>query len=386
MPTLPLDLSWFATHLLEDILPHWLAAAPTKSGLLWPSIDRQWRRTGGPEGTLVSQGRLIYNFATGYALTGEQAYADAVARGAEFLMTAMRDSRHGGWYWSCSADGAVIDDKKDSYGHAFVVFGLSHAAACLGEDRCRRAALDAWEILSGPLRDVYGGLIPALTADFSAPAGRAVNSQNPMMHCFEALLALGDAPGLGHIHVCAREIADFLLSRRSPATGGALAEMYTEDWRPLRTSQRGRVDIGHQFEWAFLLSSAAERGFGDQYLQAGRDLLDDGLLVGYDAEEGGVHADASLEGEVIRRDKGWWQQCEAVRAMLHYALVRGREDLWEPLQGMMRFILREMVDPEYGGWYAGPGLEKGNVWKIDYHVVGMCAEAIRLQEPAGDPS
>jgi mannose/cellobiose epimerase-like protein (N-acyl-D-glucosamine 2-epimerase family) len=54
---------------------------------------------------------------------------------------------------------------------------------------------------------------------------------------------------------------------------------------------------------------------------------------------------------------------------------------------MIRFVQNAFVDPEYGGWYyaVGPGitpteLEKGNEWKLDYHVVGMCMEAIRLAE------
>jgi len=374
-----IDLSWFETHLLCDILPHWLSSATTESGLFLPTLDRQWRRDPNGQATLVSQSRLLYNFSVGYALTEEQAYIDAVESGARYLIEHMRDREHGGFHWAFSAGGAVVDDRKDSYGHAFVVFGLSHAAACLQDDDCQAAALEAWETLSGPLTDGYGGLIPRLSADFSPDPAGAVNSQNPMMHCFEALLELSRLPGLERIEDEARRIADFVLSRRGPETGGALAEMYTEDWRPLPTSERGRVDIGHQFEWAFLLSSAAERGLGDQYLQVGRELLDYGMRVGFDTVEGGVRADASLEGEVIRPHKGCWQQCEATRAMLSYAVLHCREDLWGPAQAMLSFIQREMLDPEYGGWYGSPRLEKGSVWKLDYHVVGMCIEALRLQ-------
>jgi mannobiose 2-epimerase len=164
-----------------------------------------------------------------------------------------------------------------------------------------------------------------------------------------------------------------------------LPELYTEDWSPLPTAEGGRVDIGHQFEWAYLLSAAVERDFPQAHLSDAFALLDYGLRVGYDAGEGGIFADASLAGEVIRPQKGWWQQCEAARAMMHFAALRGRDDLWEPLERTVAFIRREFVDPEYGGWYAGRSREKGNPWKVDYHVVGMRQEAMRLNRAADGP-
>ncbi|MGD8239259.1 MAG: AGE family epimerase/isomerase, partial [Armatimonadota bacterium] len=209
------DRSWFKEHLLSELLPRWLASAPTDSGLFLPHLDRQWRRQPESYGTIVSQGRLLYNFAVGYELTGDDEYAKAVERGARFLIRSLRDDKHGGWFWSCAADGTVLDDAKDSYGHAFVVFGLAHAGKCLGDDACGQAALDAYEVLTRPLRDEHGGLIPKTSRDFTRrlDADRIVNSQNPMMHFFEALLALADAYGLQQMYGAARSVADFILSR-----------------------------------------------------------------------------------------------------------------------------------------------------------------------------
>lgn len=381
----PVDLSWFEEHLLEDILPHWLEAAPTESGLFLPQLDREWQR--GPEryGTIVSQSRLLYNFSVGYKETGDERYAEAVERGAAFLLDRFRDPKHEGWFFACAEDGSVVDDAKDSYGHAFLVFGFAHAAECLEDDTYTRAALDAWEVLTGALSDGYGGLIPRTTRDFSARADarRAVNSQNPMMHFFEALLTFGDSFGLEQMHYFAQDVHDFLFARAGHVAQHGLPELYAQNWSPLPTAEGGRVDIGHQFEWAFLLSAAVERDLPQAFFSEALGLLDYGLKVGCDAGEGGIFADASLEGEVIRPDKGWWQQCEAARAMMHFAVLRGCDDLWDPLERTLDFIRRELVDPEYGGWYAGPGREKGSPWKVDYHVVGMCQEAMRLSKIAG---
>ena len=373
-----LDFGWFRAHLLAEILPRWLALAPAPSGLFRCDFDRQWRHGGSAAGTLVSQSRLLFNFATGHRLAGDARYRDAVAHGAEFLLRRFRDEEHGGWLWSCDENGAVLDDAKNSYGHAFVILGLVHASDCLDSKALLRTAVETWEVVRRSLLDAHGALLRKTSRDFSQRLV-ANSTQNPMMHLFEALLALGDTEGLGEIHTRAREIADFVLGCRHRAHSGGIPEVYSPEWVPLPTTNGGRVDIGHQFEWAYMLSSAVERGFPASYLDEANALLDYGLSVGYDAENGGICTDVAQEdNRVIRADKGYWQQCEAIRALMHFAALRGREDLWDPCRRTLEFCRRELIDPEFGGWYGGPDRHKGSAWKLDYHVTGMCAEAVRL--------
>jgi mannose/cellobiose epimerase-like protein (N-acyl-D-glucosamine 2-epimerase family) len=58
--------------------------------------------------------------------------------------------------------------------------------------------------------------------------------------------------------------------------------------------------------------------------------------------------------------------------------MHGREDLWGPFERTMAFCRANLIDPEFGGWYLDRSLDKGSEWKVDYHVVGLCEEAIRL--------
>ena len=75
---------------------------------------------------------------------------------------------------------------------------------------------------------------------------------------------------------------------------------------------------------------------------------------------------------------------------MHFAILRGNNALWTPLLKTVHFVKKNFVDNEYGGWYtsreanASPlsqnvDTDKGSAWKVDYHIVGMCMEAIRLQ-------
>ena len=387
-----LDLGWFKTHLLDEILPKWLASI-TDQGLFLSHFDRKWQPLHRNYGTLVSQCRLLYNFSQGYALTGNKVYRDAVEGGAQFLLDHFRDKQYGGWYWCCGLNGEVIERRKDGYGHAFVLFGLAHAYHCTRNPALQEAMLHTWEMLFQHFGDEHGGYDWRMSEDF-VPTEQT-KSQNPTMHLFEALLAASSVGGAEELLEEARRVGDFVLFKLVRAANRRLPEVYHADWTELpfddsgKMSQTrgGRLDIGHAFEWAYLTSYAMERGLPAYYGSFANSFMVYGLALGLDWESGGIYSPTNPDGKIISQRKGWWEQCEAIRALLNFVVVHNRNDLVEPLQKMIRFAQSSMIDPEYGGWYPnfGPAiahqeLEKGNEWKLDYHVVGMCMEAIRLAE------
>ena len=169
-----------------------------------------------------------------------------------------------------------------------------------------------------------------------------------------------------------------------------LPELYDMQWQELPVhadGSGGRLDIGHAFEWAYLAAYGAELGLPVRFLNHANSFLLYGMALGFDWQGGGIYSPATPNGEIINQQKGWWEQCEVIRALTHFFLRHRRNDLNGPLQRTLEFVKASFIDSQYGGWYprTGPGitpqeLEKGNEWKVDYHVVGMCMEAIRLTE------
>jgi mannobiose 2-epimerase len=211
------------------------------------------------------------------------------------------------------------------------------------------------------------------------------NCQNPMMHLFEALLALHDATGSKDVFRDAQAHADTIFSRLYDQREGRLPEYYERDWKPSPPERRGYLELAHQLEWAFLLSHAVEKGFPKRYLEIGGRLLDYGMKVGYDKEAGGVFSRGDYQGNAMRGAKGWWEQCETLRALMHYAALRGRKDLWPAFDQTLQFAKQTLIDAEYGGWFysydpsgARRRTAKGSVWQAGYHVSGMYSEALRL--------
>jgi sulfoquinovose isomerase len=291
-------------------------------------------------------------------------------------------------------DGQVLDTHKNGYGHAFTLFGLAHSYKCTGDPALQAAMYDTWEVLQTHFRDQHGGYLWRMTAEFES--AEPTRSQNPTMHLFEALLTAATVGGAADLFEHARAVGEFVLHKLVRANDRRLPEVYDADWTELpfddggpqaRMTQTsgGRLDIGHAFEWAFLTSYAAELGFPAHYRNYANSFMTYGLAVGLDWEVGGIYSPSTPTGQLMNQRKGWWEQCEAIRALVNFVVLHQRNDLLEPLQKMISFMQTTMLDPEYGGWYpnVGPGytpteLEKGNEWKLDYHVVGMCMEAIRL--------
>lgn len=377
-----IDTAWFRKTLAEET-EHWLKASDTPSGFFQQSIGRDWRPVGQQIATLTSQSRHIYIRAMGYELTRNPAYLESMKRGADYLLANFRDSQSGGLFFSVSPDGKVVDDRKDAYGTAFAIFGLSHAARVGGDERHRKAALETWAQMKKGLRDQAGFYKPSTTRDYAQVKG--TYSQNPMMHLFEALLALHDATRSKEILSEAEAHGNAMFTKLFQEREGRLPEVYDEAWKPLPEGDRGRVDLGHQFEWAYLWSWAVRKGFPERYLRFGERLLDYGMRIAYDSAAGGIWSVGNYADTPVKGPKGLWQQCEFLRALMNYGADRNHKELWGPFDKSLEFFKPSFMDAEYGGCFSsydpstpreGNRLNKNG---IDcYHVCGMYAEALRL--------
>src|SRR5206468_2252430 len=87
-----------------------------QSAPLWNAVVRM-------RSALV-QARLTYVFSHAYLLSHDPAYREAARHGLAFLMRASR-APDGGWFRAVSVDGATLDNTRDAYDHAFVLFALA---------------------------------------------------------------------------------------------------------------------------------------------------------------------------------------------------------------------------------------------------------------------
>ena len=384
-PVRRIDETWFRSSLQNDHMTRWLAVAPTGNGFFRTDFNRQWVAKEKQSGGVIGQTRALYVLSAGYEITQNPAYLQQVRAGADFLLTHFRDKEFGGWFEAVGADGAVLNPNKRLYAQVFAIFALAHAYRVTHDTRYLDAANATRVVIQDKFADGMGGFRAGMNREFTQT--KLDNSQNPVMHLFEALLALYDAGGSPEILKDARKVGDFVVYKllQGAADGSAfIPENYDSTWKPLGQEQGGLVDIGHQFEWAFMLGAATERGLPPLYADVADRLLKFGVEKGYDRVDSGVFTSAMANGE-INRKKGYWQQAEALRALMYHAVARQRQDLAPLITQMSEFVRSEFVDETNGGWYLAPKSECRrhscpDIQPDGYHMVALHREAIRLVE------
>lgn len=385
-----IDGEWHRRALIDGHLSKWLAVAPTSSGMFVTSFDRSWRPKATNGTYLTMQSRLVYAMASGYEVTQDRRYLEAATRGADFLLDRFRDPVHGGFFTSVAADGKVLSDAKQPYGHAFALFALAHVYRVSKVERFRVGALNAWRDIDLNLREPNGSLRGDTPRNFVAKAG-ATRSQNALMHLFEALLALIDATGDAGALTGATSVGNFAVYRllQGTADGGAsIPEWYDDKWQPLATKEKGGyVDLGHQFEWSHMLLSSQTRGLPEIFSAASERVLRYALKFGYDEGAGGAFSSAFPDG-TVSRNKNWWQQAECLRALITAAALYDRGELWQRYEQSLELVRKEFIDSEHGGWRNGPQRACASNGCADeqpdpYHMVGMHLAAMRV---AGEAS
>jgi len=374
-----LELQWFAGQF-DDLLNRYLRIAVTAEGAFLARFDADWHCLESENTHLVAQSRLIHNFSVGYRVTGRPEYKLALVKGTDFLLHVFWDHEKGGFYNICGRSGIVADDCKASYGQSFALFALAHAALTLHDDRYRQAAFIAWQTIQDRFADQNGGLLPLLTRNFVLLP--SLNSQNPLMHLLEALLELQKLDSSRTVHKAVDRLIRFVVCHLRDKDG-YLPEIYTADWQPCDRQQGGRIDLGHHFEWAYLLSQAVHLGHAEEFLGVGHQMLNLALANAVDSKDGGVRSPLSMDRSLEGAKKCWWEQCEAIRAILRYIRAHGKHDLEPILEQIVRFVDRYFIDHKRGGWYtcvdgveiAPADQNKSDYGKVYYHVIGMCLEA-----------
>ncbi|MEP6558484.1 MAG: AGE family epimerase/isomerase [Burkholderiales bacterium] len=378
-----IDAEWHRHALVEGLLAHWLTAAPTASGFMRTAFDRRWVADSAQPGHLTDQARLVYAFIVGWEVTRDPRYLAAATQGADFLLKHFYDPVHGGFFLRVALDGTVLSSVKNTYGHAFALFALSHMARVTGEARYRAAALRTWSEIHTWLRDPQGGFRGEVARDFSSATGKdGYRSQNPVMHLFEALLALHDATQDPVALAGARSVANFVVYRLLvglPDGGAYIPEWFDANWKPLTTrEQGGYIDIGHQMEWSHMLMTAEQRGLGGVYAQTGERLLKFALAKGYDEADGGVFSRLYPDG-TLDRDKYSWPQCEALRALL--AAASRQNDLWRRYEQTLKLVREQFIDDTHGGWYGKACGKRGGCAEPQvepYHMTGLHQMALSM--------
>lgn len=399
-------------YLTEVLLPFWIERSPDPQyGGFLTHFDECGKPTGETTKTYLGQIRTLYTMASAArAGFGNGRCAELAKMAADFILAHYWDEEHDGWFWIADREGRITCPDKVGYGHCFGVYSFSEYFLATGDERGRAAALRAYDAICRHMVDFrHGGFIELFHRDWTplegATSGGDRKSLDVHMHMMEAFTTLFEMTGSVSHRRHLLEVIDLILGKMlHPVTGLGVAQ-FAYDFTPLPAinfdttwgrdadPEEGKVakpldqtSPGHNVEFAWLLLHAAKiLGFPkEKYLPILRTMCDHCLAFGLDAEYGGVYADVPMTHPTTLTEKQFWQQAEALIALLDACLLLGDDKYWHAFRNVYDFVFAKMVAMEAGGeWYERLDRE-GNVldgalahsWKINYHTVRSMVQTV----------
>nr|WP_255630639.1 AGE family epimerase/isomerase [Novosphingobium sp. FKTRR1] len=252
---------------------------------------------------VMVQARQVHVYATAARNGWFGDGAELALRAGETMIAhyAVDDGKQG-WAFSCTAQGVVIDLRRDLYAHAFVLLALADLIRLDPNPRYVALVCNTLAFLEREMAHPAGGFLEQW------PVPVLPRRQNPHMHLLEAFLALHECGAVGDF---ARQIEAMiaLFDRWFMASPDAvLPEFFDDHWTPV---DGGRTfEPGHHFEWVWLLTRCTVVcgiPAGDRI-----DRLMRQALRGVDAQ-GGVVDQVGPAGPLARTYR-LWPAMEAAKA------------------------------------------------------------------------
>ena len=188
------------------------------------------------------QARQIYVYAKAAQLGWFPQGREIARKATAYLMDRGRHP-DGGYVHLLAPDGAVLDDTRDTYDHAFVLLALANVLRLEDDPRVRSEIEAVVAFLDKSMRGRFGGFVERLPAVLP-------RRQNPHMHMFEAMIALYEATGDPIYQTRAGDMFSLLARGFFDDQTGTISEYFQENWMPIEPVV---IEPGHQAEWLWLL-------------------------------------------------------------------------------------------------------------------------------------
>ena len=333
-------------------------------------FDADWEVVPNDSIALYQQARQVYIFAKGFEMTNDNRYLKATLESADFMLDYMYNETVSEWAASVDRENTLKRYPPKEYDTAFALFAMVHAYNASKDTRYLDAALATWMLGGLPKGVKIGKGLQKSQADSSI--GNEKWSINPLMHFFEALLALFEVTQSHAVWQDIQIIANFV-DTALVQDGSYIAEYYENVDQPLAIAKGGYVELGHQIEWAYLFYRAVDQGLDSKYRTLANSLLAYALATGWNEPEGSLSGRADYNHQLIEKRPVWWAQAEFMRLNIYLLNQRVQMEKCKLLLSRSYgFIVNSFLAQNTGGWVIRNS--KSEIRPIGYHSVAMYDE------------
>jgi len=372
---------------LNHILDWWSAYIfDSENGGLYGSIDNQNKpRPGAPQSlTLCSQ--LLWTFSAAAPVLDDGSRLVPAKRCFHYLRDHFLDQEQGGAYWCITPGCEPLNTRKQVYGLASAIYGLSEYARASVSDEPLEEAVKLFRWVEKHHYDaIRGGYLEACARDGSplTDVRLSAKDRNDPKTAASHLRLLQAYSNLysnwpdAQLAAPLRHLVLLFFDHIINPLSGHLTLHFDTGWAP----QSDTISYGHDIEAAWTLLEAAHT-LGDGLLT---DRCRENLVVMATAAARGLDdTDGGLWYENRIPEKHWWAQAEGMAGFFHAWRISGEAHFLEKSLGCWNFVQKQLLDRKKGEWFWGvdaarhmlAGKEKAGMGKGPLHQARACVEGI----------
>ena len=397
-----IDLQAYTEELnaeLANILQYWMShTVDNERGGFYGSINHNnIADKTAPKG-LVLNARILWTFSAAFNSTREEKYLAIAKRASTYLSDYFTDSTYGGMYWSVDAEGRPLETRKQVYGIAFYLYGLSEYYQAVKDPGLLEQAIQLFRLIEEKSFDnSRKGYYEAFARDWqhlqdmrlSNKDANEKKTMNTHLHVIEAYASLykqwPDALLRKRIIQLLEVFDEYMIDKNT----GHLLLFFDEVW----TLKPDVVSYGHDVEAAWLLQQCAEIINDSSWIKKMRVhalRITEAATEGMDAD-GGLWYEYNPASHQLVKEKHWWPQAEAMLGFFNAWQLGGDAKYLQLSYNSWHFIKNHIRDTSQGEWVWGVNADysvmgsqdKAGFWKCPYHNGRACIEMMaRLQHTA----
>ena len=377
---------------LSSILHYWMKhALDEKQGGFIGRLDNDNNADPAASKGVVLNSRILWTFSAAYQYLKREEYLVIAARAYNYIVNHFIDRQYGGVFWSVDATGVRLDKRKQIYGLAFCLYGLTEYYKASGERTALNQARDIFNTIEQYSFDkTKGGYLEAFTQDWkltddlrlSEKDDNEMKTMNTHLHIIEAYANLYTVWPDKELNDCIKHLLDVFEQHIINPQTFHLNLFMDENWEV----KSSLISYGHDIEAAWLLLECAEILDSSNYIQRLKESsiqLADAASEGVD-KDGGLWYEYDPATDHLIKEKHSWPQAEAMVGFFNAYQLTGNEKYLHYSANTWEFVKQHIKDNNKGEWFWGVhddysvmNKEKAGFWKCPYHNARACIEIIK---------
>jgi mannobiose 2-epimerase len=274
---------------LDDILSYWIKhAVDREHGGFYGKIDNENHTyPDSPKGSVLNS-RILWAFSAAYNLTKKQEYLLAAKRACDYIFNHFIDYQFGCVYWSVDYTGSMLNGRKQMYGLAFCIYGLSEYYKASRDRKTLQAAIELFKKIEQYSFDKQQkGYYEAFNRDWELVADLRLSSKdanekkttNTHLHIVEAYSNLFEVWEDEWLKTQIENLLEVFLKYIIDPETGHLNLFFDEQWN----KKLNIISYGHDIEAAWLLLQCAEKIKSHKFIEETHKCPWGGIRLGWGA-------------------------------------------------------------------------------------------------------